>query len=231
MTQNSLSTYLIKIENDQTHHSRITVHDHTVEIVQGVFYNSLNKYAEGHENNNAAKARYQQLVDEKLKEGFQVTQFKEIPENTIEIYDKAKWHFGGDFPNNLEDFQGYVHTGMFLGWLIDNDLVSVNFKSDLANEIEQFKAGKLTGAQLFKRCCDGVLLINDLGVTGNRFALQYFEFDRGPYLVDYEATLGTGLPSLYHVADTRENYLKIKQVLDKRYAEWKNHQPWQPLEG
>src|SRR5262245_8270187 len=115
MTKPNLSTYLIKIENDKTHHYRATLKDHAIEITEGVFYNSLNKYTEGRETSDSAKTLYQQLVDGKLKEGFTITPFKEIPENTIDVYDKAKWHFGGDFPEELDEFQGYIHTGMFLG--------------------------------------------------------------------------------------------------------------------
>jgi len=40
------------------------------------------------------------------------------------------------------------------------------------------------------------------------------------FLADYERTLGTGLPSLYHVAPTWENYTKLEPVIDQRYQEW-----------
>ena len=139
----------------------------------------------------------------------------------IEVYDKAKWHYEGDFPKDLDPFQGYVHTGMFLGWLIDNDLVSYEFKEELRAEIAQFKKRELTGPQLFQRCCDGVLLPEDLNDPGNRFAVEYFEFEKGQYLPDYAEALANGLPSIYHVADTWDNYNKLKKVVDGRYAEWK----------
>lgn len=38
------------------------------------------------------------------------------------IYDKAKYHYEGDFPQELPMEQAFVHTGMFLGWVIDNNL-------------------------------------------------------------------------------------------------------------
>jgi len=80
---------------------------------------------------------------------------------------------------------------------------------------------KSTGAQLFERCCDGVLMIEDISEPGNRFALHYFDFDTGQYLGDYETLLGQNLSTLYHVADTWENYMKLKQLLDKRFSDWK----------
>ena len=217
-----MTTYLTKIEDGKTHHFRATVDNHGVDIIHGVFYNWLGKYFEGCGTNASAMDRQKQLVEEKLKEGFQITEFKETLENTVDVYDKAKWHFGGEFPEELDSFQGYVHTGMFLGWLIDNDLVGEEFKNDFAEEIEKFKAQELTGAQIFELCCDGVLLVEDISELGNRFALSYFDFNSGQYLGDYEITLANNLPSLYYVSDTWINYEELKKITIKDILDWKN---------
>jgi hypothetical protein len=140
------------------------------------------------------------------------------------VYDKAKWHFEGDFPGDLLPFQGYIHTGMFLGWCIENNLVSDIFKTDLAKEIAHFKQQKLTGSEIYEQCCDGVLMSEDLNDTGNAFAKAYFDFETGAYLADYEKTLGMLLPSIYHVADTWDNYYALKQVIDERFREWQAQQ-------
>jgi hypothetical protein len=224
-----MTTYLTKIEDGKTYHFRTTVNNNGVDIVHGVFYNWLGKYFEGCGDNASAVARQKQLIDEKIKEGYIVTEFKETLENTVDVYDKAKWHYGGNFPEDLDDFQGYVHTGMFLGWLIENNLVSDEFKNDHAEKIEQFKQRQLTGSQIFESCCDGVLLVEDVSELGNRFALPYFDFDTGQYLGDYEKTLVENLSSTYHVADTWDNYLKLKQVLDKRFSDWKNQNNKKPF--
>ena len=39
-------------------------------------------------------------------------------------YDKADWHYGGDFPSDLKPEDGATHIGMFLAWIIENDLIS-----------------------------------------------------------------------------------------------------------
>ncbi|WP_458574136.1 DUF7832 domain-containing protein [Paenibacillus alvei] len=39
------------------------------------------------------------------------------------IFDKAKWHYEGEFSQKLSTAQAYVPTGMFVAWLIKNDLV------------------------------------------------------------------------------------------------------------
>jgi hypothetical protein len=224
-----MTTYLIKTEDGKIHHFRATVDNNGVDIVHGIFYNWLGKYFEGCGDNVSAIARQKQLIDEKLKEGFQITEFTETLENTTDVYDKAKWHYGGEFPNDLDEFQGFVHTGMFLGWLADNDLMSDQFNSDFEDEIREFKTQKLTGSQIFERCCDGVLMLEDISELGNRFALHYFEFDKGQYLADYEAALAGNLPTMYHVADTWDNYKKLKVVLDKRFSEWKNQNSKKPF--
>jgi len=36
------------------------------------------------------------------------------------VYDKAKYHLDGVFPAE----QSFIHTGMFLGWVLDRDLYS-----------------------------------------------------------------------------------------------------------
>ena len=35
-------------------------------------------------------------------------------------YDRADWHYGGDFPEGLPDENGGTHIGMFLAWVILN---------------------------------------------------------------------------------------------------------------
>lgn len=217
-----MTTYLTKIEDGKTHHFRATVNNKGVDIVHGIFYNWLGKYFEGCGDNASAIARHKQLVEEKIKEGFEFTEFVESLENTSDVYDKAKWHFDGDFPEGLDYFQGYVHTGMFFGWLLENDLIGDEFKSNFEEEIELFKTRKLTGSQIFERCLDGVLLLEDVSELGNRFALYYFDFDNGQYLADYEEILIGELQSMYHVADTWANYEDLRVVIDKRFEEWKN---------
>jgi hypothetical protein len=36
-------------------------------------------------------------------------------------YDRADWHYGSDFPNDVPDENGGTHIGMFLAWAIINN--------------------------------------------------------------------------------------------------------------
>lgn len=214
-------TYLTKTADGKTHHFRTSVQGHEVCTIQGVFYNWLQRDIHHYENHAAAKAEEEKLIKQKLTEGFQLADFEETAANNINIYDQANYHYGGDFPGDLDHFQAYVHTGMYLGWLIDNNLVSGDFMENLHHEIHAFKDRTLTGTKIYESCCDGILMLEDLTEEANRFSLQYFDFEHGQYLQDYDAVLAYNLPSAYHVADTWENYAVLKEVLDKRFADWK----------
>ena len=215
-----MTTYLTKQADGKIYHFRVTMEHNGVSIVQGVFYHWLSKHFEGCGNEEDAIKKEKELIATKMEEGYGITEFKEIPENTEDIYDKAKWHYGGDFPEDLDTFQGFVHTGMFLGWLIESDLMSHEFKEDFEDLINKFKQRELTGPQIFESM-DGVLSLEEISETGNRFALKYFDFSHGQYLTDYDNTIASGLPTMYHVKDTWENYERLKAVIDQRFDIWK----------
>ena len=48
-----------------------------------------------------------------------------------------------------------------------------------------------------------------------------FDFEIRQYLNDYGEILGEGLPTMYHVADSWENYERLKPILDRRLAAWR----------
>ncbi|SOD03386.1 hypothetical protein SAMN05216486_1126 [bacterium JGI 053] len=135
------------------------------------------------------------------------------------VYDKAKYHYGGDYPEGLADEQAFVHTGLYLGWIIDHGLHS-DFLAEEPELIERFKAREITGPQVYE-AWDGCLIDDMLSDEGNAFSKDYFDFERGRYLADYEELLAGGLPSLYHVQDTWANYDRLKARVDERYAVWK----------
>lgn len=137
------------------------------------------------------------------------------------VYDKAKYHYEGEYPQDLPDEQAFVHTGMYLGWVIDRNLYSEEFASECPDLIKQFKARQITGSEVYE-WWDGCLLNDMLNEEGNAFSQYYFDFERGQFLADYDELLGGDLPSIYHVEDTWENYNKLKARIDQRYEAWKS---------
>ena len=135
------------------------------------------------------------------------------------VYDKAKYHYGSDCPTSLPEEKSFVPTGMFFGWLVEHRMVKEEYDPNTAD----FVARRITGPKLYE-AGDGCLIDEMLTDEGNRFAMAYFDFERGKYLADYQELLVKGLPSPYHVADTWENYDLIKKRIDERHVAWKTQQ-------
>lgn len=142
------------------------------------------------------------------------------------VYDKAKWHYDGDYPSDLDQSHAFIHSGLFLGWVVEHDMLDSEFLNDIGGsdgEIGQFKSRQVTAPKLFG-LWDGALVDYMLNEEANAFAQSYFDFQTGQYLKYYDRLLSHGLLSIYHVEDTWENYDLIKRQIDKRFAEWKKKQ-------
>ncbi len=137
-------------------------------------------------------------------------------------FDDASWHYGGDFPKDLPDEAGATHAGMFLVWALFAGLGGEIHIDEASDEIARLQSRETTPGQFFLRQCDGKLTDEDLNDEGNRFVAAYFDFTNGRYLADYETTLGSQLPSLYHVPDSWESFEAIAPVLDRRLLQWRS---------
>lgn len=137
----------------------------------------------------------------------------------VSVYDKAKWHFSGDYPDDLPPENAYTHIGIFFGWIINNDLVAPEFLDDFEDDISRFRRREITAGRLMQ-IVDGALVDDMMNETGNAFARAYFGSWRGRYLVDYDKLLGDDLPTLYHVEDSWENFNRMATCINQRFAEW-----------
>jgi len=136
-------------------------------------------------------------------------------------YDDASWHSGGKFPKDLPPEAGATHTGMFVAWALLSGLAGQFNIEDFPENIPMLRDRTVPPGAFFLSCCDGKFTDEDLNDEGNAFTASYFDFTTGKYLSDYEDTLGRGLPELYYVADTWENFDLLKPIIDQRYADWK----------
>ena len=137
-------------------------------------------------------------------------------------YDRADWHYGGDFPKDLPPEAGGTHIGIFLAWAILRGLEGEVHRDDSAESLQAVRDRRLTGRDFLMKECDEKFVDEDLSEEGNAFTEAYFQKEGpGGYLADYEDVLGGHLPSLYHVEDTWANFDRLAPVLDKRFAEWK----------
>ena len=71
------------------------------------------------------------------------------------VYDKAKYHYSGDYPPDLPDEQAFVHTGFYLAWIIDRNrnLYSLSLVNTLRSRSRT--SGRANG--LARRSTSGVM--------------------------------------------------------------------------
>lgn len=151
-------------------------------------------------------------------------------------YDDASWHYGGDFPKGLPEKNGATHTGMFLNWCINNNLLSDELKEDCEDQIESLKKREITGADFVIYALDGKFSEYDLNDFGNAFAKDYYVDETdfadkfSSFATDYINIFDSiaeesdfEYETFYHIEDTYENYDLMKQIIDHRYLEWKEY--------
>lgn len=162
-------------------------------------------------------------VDDYQTKGYVLTN---LPPNLADrdtVFDKAKWHINDKFPSELDHYQSYVHTGLYIAWLIDNDFLEPDFKVDHVVSIQKHQDRTVSPTEFYESELDGVFDAEGLTQEAIKFTSDYFNFDKGEYLTDYLSTLDPSdkMPSLFHIADTWENYDCLKPILDSRFEDWK----------
>jgi len=137
------------------------------------------------------------------------------------VYDKAEYHLQDEESRSQEGFNEYIYGGMYLGWLIDSGLHSPEYFEGKESLLEEFRARKVTVSELYRVA--GEALISDmLSEKGNLFTAYYFE---NGYPRDYEETLAPGEAPYENVADTWENYARMRTRLDDQYRRWSKSVP------
>ena len=134
--------------------------------------------------------------------------------------DRIDWHSGAEnFPAELPNEAGGVHIGMFLSWIINNDLISDEHINESSESLALVKQRKMTGAEFLIEECDEKFWETDLNNEGLAFAQAYYETD--DYFEDYEAALSSNEPTLYHVKDSWSNYQKLAPLITSAFKNWK----------
>ncbi|HEX7335746.1 MAG TPA: hypothetical protein VF252_00955 [Gemmatimonadales bacterium] len=134
--------------------------------------------------------------------------------------DRADWHYSaGNYPGDLPPENGGTHIGMYLAWIVHHGLGSAMLQKYARDSLPLLRERKVTGRQLLFSELDEKLFYSLLTKVGKDFTRVYYD-DTGCYLADYEGVLGEGLPTLYHVEDSWENYDKLATAIDQRFFRW-----------
>lgn len=142
--------------------------------------------------------------------------------------DRIDWHQTEDFPENVPLENGGTHIGMYLNWIIENNLIGEIHLTQSASLLENVKDKKINGRDFLIKCCDGKFWAEDLNEIGLKFTEDYYSSDK--YFGDYANTLDSNKDSIYEYENSWENYEKIRLVIDKRFKDWRkknNKKPWQ----
>ena len=142
----------------------------------------------------------------------------------VTIYDDASRHFGGEWPQKLPRSQAYIHTGIYLGWVVSAGLCGDDFRRQNAEAIADLESGTLSGPEFFQRI-GGIFSSNMLSEEGNAFTAEYFDLEHGSYLKDYGHLLADIQITAYHVPDTHESSRRMGERISQRFDLWKKNRP------
>lgn len=133
--------------------------------------------------------------------------------------DRADWHYGGDYPAGLPPENGGTHIGIYLAWVIHRGLGSKRLEKYAGDMHQRVRDRQATGRDLMMSELDEKFFPELLSKEAQAFTRDYYESN--DYLNDYDRILGAKLETLYHVADTWENYDLMAPVLDQRLQAWR----------
>jgi hypothetical protein len=142
--------------------------------------------------------------------------------------DRADWHYGGNFPENLPTENGGTHIGFYLNWIIDNNLIGELHRQDSKDGLEKVLNKTINGRDFLFEYCDEKIWDECFNEIGLEFTYYYYKESDSNYnfLDDYLELLGMEYDSLYEVPYTEENYKKMANRIDEVYSLWlKTKQP------
>lgn len=107
-------------------------------------------------------------------------------------------------------------AGLFLGWLVDERLLSPEWSED--GNVRSFSRREITGPQLLEDWGEKIIsaMLDDVG---NAFTLDYFAAS-DTYWDDYKEVLGDSRES--SDSDTWEDFAVLKERIDMRFGAWKS---------
>lgn len=140
---------------------------------------------------------------------------KEMTSNNI--VDNVRDYFGTEFPDEVSLDQAYLHMGIFMGWVIKNDLYSDDYEDEYGSQIIHFVNNEISPI-ILAESLDGIIEYSLFKEILKPFVRHYYV--SGQYLKDYKETLSVNLDSMFHVQDNRDNFNQMKIIISNRYKSW-----------
>ncbi len=127
------------------------------------------------------------------------------------VYDKAKYHDDTVAEYGLTHEHSAIYILFFLGWLMDNDLMSDDFVSEWSQFTHKYKSRSSSPLAIFDW-------------KTNRFAQEYFDHKIGQYIADYTKIVVGSLPSMYHPKYSWDAQELMNRQISKRYDTWNRNE-------
>ncbi len=150
------------------------------------------------------------------------------------VYDDAEWHEEGEIPEVLPVENAATHIGMYLAWCISGQLISGTFAQQFAALLPRIGEDHSLVRQLVMEDLHEKFTDELLNNEGNAFTTAYYEPDTAFaqqydfYFNDYcnvldelAASEGKTFDTAYEYENSVVNYTAICQLLDQRFAEWR----------
>lgn len=135
--------------------------------------------------------------------------------------DKIDWHSGGDFPEELPYENGGTHIGFYIQWIIENDLIGEFLKDESDEALKSVLNNSITGRDFLIDYCDGKFWDECLNQKGLEFTNYYYEESDSDYnYLDEYSSMFDEYETIYHIENSNENYLRIKERIDEVYNWW-----------
>ena len=137
-------------------------------------------------------------------------------------FDKMDWH-AVTFPDSIPYENAGTHIGMYLAWLINNDLIQEDWMEEFADGIERVRSRESTGRDILMECFDETLVEDIMTDDALEFTGEYYD---SSYIDDFAAALSAEDSdsefAVYLHEDTWENYDLVEPIITAKFEKWRN---------
>ncbi|MEA4854440.1 MAG: hypothetical protein VB082_09235 [Christensenella sp.] len=136
-------------------------------------------------------------------------------------FDQMEWH-AETFPDSMDRDCAGTHIGMYLAWLIMNDMIAPELYREYEADFERVKRREMTGRDLLMERLNEGLLEDVMTEEAQEFTADYYD---SKYIDDYENVLGNSADSEYAVYlhdDSWENYDQVEPMITERFEQWRD---------
>ncbi|WP_066684013.1 DUF7832 domain-containing protein [Christensenella intestinihominis] len=139
-------------------------------------------------------------------------------------FDKMDWH-AVTFPDSIPYENAGTHIGMYLAWLVNNDLIQEDWLEEFADAFDRVRSREMTGRDLLMECFDETLMEDLMVEEALEFTGEYYD---SSYIDDFvDALANEGVDSEFAVylhEDTWENYDRLEPVINEKFEKWRNQE-------